>query len=162
MDEITTPHYEQEPTPQPSGLILTNDAQHFLLQTAKWAKFLGIVGFVYTGILVLAAFGSHNMSSMAGAYGQSPGLLGAMGTFGMLFYIVGALISFFLSLYMYQFADRAKSAVLLANSNMLTGSFEKLKSFFKTYGIIVIISLAIMLLVLIGVMVGVGMMARAH
>lgn len=65
-------------------LNISEEIKFFLKETARWGKFLGIVGFVFTGLIVIAAFfmiffGSRALSQMGEAMGAiGGGFLGAI------------------------------------------------------------------------------------
>jgi cell division protein FtsX len=75
--------------------------------------------------------------------------------------LIGALY-FFPSLYLYQFASKVKQAILLTDKIQMAASLEKLKSFFKFWGIFMIVILGFYALMLVGVMIGVGIGASHH
>ena len=90
------------------GLELTNESKFYLKETAKWAKFLSILGFVFMGLMVIAGIfiGSFmskmtNFSSFAMPFPSS--LLSIM-------YIVIAVLYFMPCYYLYQFAVKTKTA----------------------------------------------------
>lgn len=144
-------------------LQLTTAAQGFLRETAKWAKFLSIVGFIAIGFYVLAAL---MMFAVGGAMGSaegmgSMGMMGAMGgtTLGII-YLLGALLYFFPILYLYKFSSRALEALNNNSTNHLTESLENLKSHYKFMGILMIIVFALMILgIIIGVISGIAAVA---
>lgn len=142
-----------------ADMSITPEIKLFLKETAKWAKFLSIVGFVMIGLFViLAVFMSIFMGSMLSTMPEA-GLMGAMGggIFGFI-YIVMAIIYFFPVLYMYRFATKMKIALNTNDQNFLTTSFENLKSCYKFMGIFIAIFLAFYALgfILIFVLGGLG------
>lgn len=141
-------------------LVIDAEAHQHLFETVKWAKFLGIVGFVLSGIIVLIAFfaGSMigNMSSMQPGFpAESAGGLGVMIS---IMYLVGAAINFALSLFMYRFATKTKQALLSTDQVTFNQGLHNLKLLYRVAGIIVIIYLAI---VAIALLVGVAASAFA-
>ncbi len=114
-----------------------------LSETARWAKFLAIVGFVACGITVCISFfaGSAiglSMSKMEGAAYGTGYALGAT-----LVYILFAVIYFFPCLFLFRFATRMQTALSNNDQQVLGGSFQQLKLSFKFVGILTIIVLAI-------------------
>jgi len=136
-------------------LSLTTSAKSFLLETAKWAKFLAIVGFVMIGIMVIAAFSMgalfSSMSSMS-EFGELPAGLG--GGFFTVIYLIMALLYFFPTLYLYRFATKTKSALESSSSDQLSGGIENLKSTFKFMGILMIILLGFYALIIVFAIIG--------
>ena len=87
------------------------------------------------------------MSSLAGydAYGM-------MGSGAItVTYLIAALISFFLALFLYRFATKAKDALARNNESLIVESFSNLRNYFQFNGILLIICLAFIAL---GVIVG--------
>jgi len=122
---------------------LSDSAKSYLLETAKWAKFLAIVGFVMIGILVIfALFFSSIMSSMP-EFEEIPGLAGLGGTFVTIIYLLMALLYFFPALYLYRFATKTKVALVAASSEGLSVGLGNLKSTFKFMGILMFIVLVL-------------------
>lgn len=91
-----------------SNLQVDDIASAHLRETAKWAKFLSILGFILSACLVVFGLfaGSilTNFSKMGDPGGAGAGIIGA----GMLsvIYIVIAAIYIMLSLYLYRFATK--------------------------------------------------------
>jgi hypothetical protein len=148
-------------------------AQNFLRETAKWAKFISIIGFILIGLYVIlalvmfttgAAIGSspEQIEAMQGVegFGQNAEMLGKIGgvTLGII-YLLAALLYFFPIMYLFRFATKAKFALDNKNSEALVSSFENLKSHYKFIGILMIIGLVFMILGMIMVIVGVGIAA---
>ena len=94
-----------------SELKLTSVGISYLNQPRKWTYLLSIIGFIFTGLIVLMAlFFSSFMAMFSGmdsSYGVSE--FTSMGT-GMVtvFYLFFALLYFFLSLYLYRFQSESK------------------------------------------------------
>lgn len=135
-------------------LQFTEQAQRFYSETAKWATFLSIIGFLGSAFMVLIGLVMFAMGSAIGSgMGNSPmaGMFSG-GLFGG-FYLVFALINFFPAYYMYKFASKAKAALNNNDTATLTESFENLKSYFKFTGIAVIVVIALYALIIIGVVI---------
>lgn len=128
-----------------SGLSLSSDAQYFLQEGSKWAKFLGILGFIGVGFLVLGGFSIMGAGSLLSGMGDMPF---SPGLFGLL-YIIIAILYFIPSLYLYNFANKAQAALRNNDSGMLTESIGFLRSTFKFFGIFAIIGIAMYFLLVI-------------
>lgn len=124
-------------------LHVDNNAKAYLAETAKWAKFLSIIGFIGMGLMVIMGFfmGSiiANKAYMLGMSGGE-GLL--MSSFSFI-YIVIAAIYIYPLWKLYQFADLSKRALVTNDSSLLTSALEAQKSMFKFMGILTIVMLAI-------------------
>src|ERR1700761_8982294 len=123
---------------EPIELKVLQDGQYYLLETGKWARFLGIMGFIGAGIVLLAAVFISTLLSLLPVYGptQLPGFFG--GILGFI-YVTVAVIAFIISLNLYQFGKNIKQAVVFKDSLKLSLAFNKLKTFFKIKAIIIII-----------------------
>lgn len=115
----------------------------YLSETARWTKFLSIVGFVSCGIIaILALFMGAFWNSLMGMSGAS----GAAATMGrtviMVLYGLLAVLYFFPCLYLFRFSSRMQVALQNNDQAALTSSFQSLKSCFKFIGILTIIVLA--------------------
>lgn len=142
---------------QPAAqLQISPEAVSFLATTAKWTKFLVILGFIITGFLVLAGlvvavfFGKYNSQQM------NTGLMSYLssGTLGII-YIVIAVIYILPILYLNNFSNATTRAVHSGSTERLTYALQNLKRFFKFIGLLMIALLVIYLLI-IGIAVGAG------
>ena len=134
-------------------LQLDQTAKDFLKETAKWAYFLSIVGFVGIGLmLVIAVFAGTIFASMGsamgGAFGSSFGA--AMG-FGSVFI---AAIYFFPVFYLFKFSVNAKKAFRENDSEALSSSLGYLKSHYKFIGIFMAAILALYALIFVFGIIG--------
>lgn len=113
----------------------------YLRESAKWAKFIAIVGFVFCGLMVIIALfaGTILASSMSMAMGGAAGFGGGLITF---IYIVLAAMWFIPCLYLFRFASGMQVALRNNEQEKLLNSLKNLKSHFKFIGILLIILLA--------------------
>lgn len=121
-------------------------AHNHLAETAKWARFLSIIGFIFCG---LAAVGGLAMATVLGSL--MPGGTGLMGT-GVLsvIYIALAALYFFPCLYLYRFATAMRTALAVSDNLKLQEAFGNIKSCFKFMGILTIVILAFYGLAIVG------------
>lgn len=119
-----------------------------LSESARWARFLAIVGMISLGLMI--AFGvvysiwiSTTMSSLQDRYGvQSSGAYtSSVATGSALVFIIMAVIAFFPFLYMLRFANQMKLALYSNDQENLNASFQNLKRYFRYVGIITIIGI---------------------
>lgn len=134
-------------------LQLDQTAKDFLKETAKWAYFLSIVGFVGIGLmLVIAVFAGTIFASMGsamgGAFGSSFGA--AMG----FVYVFIAAIYFFPVYYLFKFSVNAKRAFRDNDSEALSNSLGYLKSHYKFIGIFMAAILALYALIFVFGIIG--------
>lgn len=131
--------------------INSTEITNYLLETAKWGKFLAIVGYVSIGLLALLAIfmmvGFSTISELSGA--DFP-----MGAFGFFYIIMGAMYYFPVT-YMYKYAVQIKKGLKSNDITTITSGFQNLKSLFKFMAIVTIVIFSIyglMLLVAIPTM----------
>ncbi len=131
---------EQQQSENLFDLQLDQQSSVYLAETAKWGKFLSILGFILTGLLLIVGIfmGSFVASSMA----TTEGLGGMSSTFFTMIYIIIALVYFFPCLYLFRFSTKAQEALRSNEQGMLTESFKNLKSCFRFMGILTIVILA--------------------
>ena len=120
----------------------------YLGETARWAKFLSIVGFIICGLMiVLALFAGSLMTALSRlrADDAMQSMAGMGGAFSVI-YIVVALLCFFPCLYLFNFAGKMQTALHNNDQTSLNASFGQLKSCFKFVGILTIIVLSFYIL----------------
>jgi predicted PurR-regulated permease PerM len=131
-----------------------------LNDTARWAKFLSIVGMV---VLLLALAGTilgltlfSNSSSVVFSFNneQSDQVTNAMKLGMVIGTIIMVTIAFFPLLFLLQFANRMKRALAANEQDDLNDAFLQLKKYFRYLGIIVIIVLALYALMFILAIMG--------
>ena len=112
---------------------LSEKAQGFLKEIAKWSCFLFILGFVFIGLMVLLAFFIGTIFSKLTSISDAMKPLMGIGTgFFSLIYLLIALLYFFLIYYLFQFSSKIKIAFRDNDSDQLNASFEYLKSHYKS------------------------------
>jgi hypothetical protein len=124
-------------------LTLTSRAKGFLKETAKWCKFLSILGFIGLGLLFLSSF---FISTIYGSMPQATSMPFNLGTAMTIFYILMIVIYIFPLYYLYQFSVKLKKAVTSKDDEVLANAFEMLKSHYKFVGVFTIIMLSIYIL----------------
>ncbi|WP_256007534.1 MULTISPECIES: DUF5362 family protein [Pedobacter] len=131
-------------------LMISEDIRSYLYETAKWAKFLSIIGFVITVFIVLLAFSPGAfLASMNSVAGES-NPYAAMGASGLtVMFMIIALIYFYPSFMLFKYANAAKQAVLFGDQPKLEVAMATMKSFFKFWGILTIVVLAFYLIAFI-------------
>lgn len=129
---------------------LNETAKGFLRETAKWAYFLSIIGYIGLGLIVLLAIFAGTIFSSLGNMGGM-GTMNAMGggTFITVFYLVFAVIYFFPIYYLNKFASNMKAAFRDNNTELLTSSLGYLKSHYKFIGIFTLIIVSLYALIFV-------------
>ncbi|HRE52801.1 MAG TPA: DUF5362 family protein [Flavitalea sp.] len=140
-------HYDQE-------------SAGYFEQSAKWARFIAIVGFVFCGLFAVASFFMGSIfSSMPEMSGVGMGMLG--GGAVTAFYLIFALIGFFPCLYLYRFATQLQEAIKANDMAKMNYALKNLKSYFKFIGILLIVTLAFYAVAIIGGLIFAATMASS-
>jgi hypothetical protein len=135
------------PAPPPLGRVPL-----LLGQTAPWAYLLAIVGFLSVALMIVAGIG-------AGAVGLATGR--ADTAILMAVYPLSALIYFFPSLYMLQYAKRSRKFAQDEQSLAeLEAALDAQRKFFKFAGIATVLAVAVGVLMFVGVVLF-SLLARA-
>lgn len=121
-------------------LQFNESAKDLLKETAKWAYFLSILGFIGVGFVVLAAIFAGAIFANIVHYNKSMGGFGVIeGSFVSVVYLIVAALYFFPIYYLNRFASKANLAIKDSNSALLATSFNYLKSHFKYIGVLALI-----------------------
>ena len=134
---------------------LNESAKDFLKETAKWAYFLSILGYVGIGFIVLAGLFAGTLFSAMGKMNPAMSSMGS--SFGIVMTVIYLLIGaiyFFPVYYLNKFASNAKMACATNDSDKLTISFQYLKSHYKFIGIMTLVVFSLYLLMIIGAIIG--------
>ena len=145
---------------QPSNLFelqIDQPSQNYLSESARWARFLSIMGFIGCGLMVLGGllFGSFFSYIMKNTEAETTAVAG--GLISSLYAgsaILGAVLIFFPSLYLFRFSSKMRIATNNNDQSALTDSVKNLKSFFKFYGIVTIIALSFYALAIVAGIIG--------
>lgn len=142
----------------PSQLLFDDQAKAHLAESARWGRFLSIVGFVFIALMALGALAL--MAFGSAIYGSISGGLGAMAGVGIgLLYLVVAAIYLYPTLKLYRFAQNARQALASGESHLLAESMRNLGGMFKFFGILTAIVIGIYALIFVFAMLA-GLMGR--
>ena len=140
------------PITQLEQLTITNASKNFLKETAKWAKFLSIIGFILIAIMLVFAFFATTIFELAGK--MQPGMPESLGLTMTVTYLVLAIIYFFPVYYLLQFSNKMKTALSTKNDETLAKAFEMLKSHYKFIGVFTIITMSLYALLIVAAVFG--------
>jgi hypothetical protein len=131
-----------------TGLNISANILEFLKETAKWAYFLSILGFIMVGFIVFAGiFAGTIFSVFLGEFqNEIPGFSPVIIT---IFYLIIAGIYIFPILYLFRFAKNTKLALQSDDQIALNAAFENLKSHYKFIGIFAAIMLGFYALIIV-------------
>ena len=130
-------------------LNIDQQSSSLLSETARWGKFLAIVGFVLCLLMVLLSYFAGAMIASQ-LPSTTAGIGGGVLTFG---YILFALLWFFPCLYLYQFSVKMQSAIRRNDQVLLHTAFKNLKSCFKFIGIVTLVIISFYVIVILLTMV---------
>ena len=137
---------------------LNERSKAYLLETTRWTKFLAIMGFIFLGLMLIAAIALMSMGSLFSSELSGMGELGGYFGVGMgMIYIV--IIAFYIYpiVCLMQFSNKMKHGIRSNNSEMIAEGFRYQKNMFKFTGILIIIIFALYLLIFIFAGLGAAM-----
>lgn len=134
--------------PNNSPLIITEEIKSFLKETAKWMRFLAILGYIGLAFILIAAVILFFAGLTASEYGPQNM------KFLSLFYVVMAIIYYYPINYLYKSGMYLKHGIEQNRQDLVSKGFENMKSHYKFIGITTIVIMAIytMIIALIFVM----------
>ena len=141
------------------NLVIDWRSKEFLKETAKWTKFLAILGFVGIGLMVLGSLAMLFAPSSLMSNGDFP--FGGK-IFMMLLYLAFAVLYYFPISYLYQFSENTKKAIENNDNNAIRDAFEFLKSHYKFMGILTIILLSFYAIMIFIGLIGAGAAAMMN
>jgi uncharacterized membrane protein YjgN (DUF898 family) len=131
----------------------------YLKDSARWAKFLAIMGFIFCGLFVIFAFVAGSLLSSLGSLASAPGM-GPMAFLGGGFiaglYLVIALIYFFPCLFLFRFASKMQLALRNNDQEAFIYSLKNMRALYRFLGILLIVGIGIWLLSILFVLVFFG------
>ena len=125
------------------NLGVDEEAKSYMLEAARWGKFLAIIGFIGLALMLL---GFLFLGDYMSAY-SSGANLGPTGR--MIYGIIVVAICFYPVYALLKFSNLIKPALLTSNQQMFNTAFRYLKGMFKYYGILMIIMLGLYALMII-------------
>ncbi len=140
-------------------LQLTEVIKSNLVEAAKWAKFIAIIGFIGTGFMVVVGlfFGTimGMVSRLEGT--ETAALPPFFGAIIAVVYILLAFLYFFPIKYLYDFSSKVKRAVELTDQDLFSEAILKLKSHYKYIGILMIVMIGLYIVgIIISVIAGIA------
>lgn len=133
-------------------LVISGDIAANLRTAMSWAKFMGIICFVMTGMMLVAAIILLAMGSSLQYYYPA---LGGGAVLGIC-YLVIAVVYFFISYFMYMFAVKTKRAIDNGCMQDLAAGALNMKYYFKMTGIVNIVALAFAVLMILFAVIGIA------
>ena len=144
------------------GKELDPESKRLLMNTAKWAKFLSVVGFVVFGIFIVAILSMVIMISATNSYmehtSHSYGYIS--GTASWVFIctsIVLALVYLIPIYFLYKFSVSMKQAIPLNNQVELVDAFRYLSKHYTFIGVLTLAILVYMVIIFINIFISLSM-----
>ena len=138
-------------------LHLNTVAKNHVHETAKWAKFLSIVGFIITGFIVIGAlFAGTILGLLSQANAEYAAIPAGAITF---IYLLVAALYFFPCWFLFKAAGFLKSALATNNAQDLAEGLGKVNAYFKFMGILTLIVIGMYALIIVFAVVDGGIAA---
>lgn len=134
-----------------NGLVITPQSRSFLLEVAKWARFIAIIGFIFLGLMAIGLLMFGVLMGTESSMGQDWNMAS---NFVLLLYALFLGLYFFPMLYLFRFSVKMKDALNTNNVGFLNEAFHQLKAHYKFLGILLIIFLSIYVLLIIFTLIG--------
>ena len=140
----------------PGGI--SEKALFYLKAASPWMRFLGIIGFIGSGFLVLfgllivtlpAIFLRMMDIPITEADVSYQGAIGIMGTLGGLIYVLSAVLLFFPARWLYRTGAKFRAYARTGSDLDLEEAFRSTRSFWKFLGILTIVWLAFLPVVIV-------------
>lgn len=129
---------------------LTSESITYLLKAAKWGKFLAILGFIVSGLMIAGGIlMSFILNKVSGTDELVPLNLPFSTVILSFIYIIVAVIFLIPVIFLNTFSNNAIKAVNLSSTEKMTTSLRNLKNLFVFIGISTIVLLALYTLILI-------------
>jgi hypothetical protein len=134
-----------------SQLEVGDAAAAHLSDTAKWGKFLAVVGFIGLGFALVAGLVMLVASDSFSTYNSS---FNGLGPLVGIVYLAFALLYFFPCLFLLRFSNKLKAALLGNDQESLNEAFNQQRRLYKFVGILIIILLSFYALVFLLAILG--------
>lgn len=136
------------------NLGVDEEARAHLLETARWTKFIAIIGFVILGLLILVGILMGLGLSVASQMYDTANLGSAFGTAMMVMYLVLSLLYFFPILYLYKFSVLIKPAIHTGNQQQFNLALSYQKRMYKFIGIMLLVVFGLYAVMIIAAILG--------
>lgn len=141
------------------GLVINGDIRAYLMETAKWGRFLAIVGFV--GMVLMIIFMIFGIQFFNSLVPQPEGQAAMQSAMSGMYIGIGILSLIYVIPLLFLYRGSVGFIRALNNNTQedLTTGFQNYKSLFKFMGIFTIIILSIYGIVIIGSLLMGGLMS---
>lgn len=123
---------------------LTPKSVNFILKAAKWGKFLAILGYIISGLLIVGGISmSFILNKVSGSEDVVPLNMPFSTVLLSILYIILAAIYLIPVIFLNTFSNNAIKAVNLSSTENMTTSLRNLKNLFVFIGVSTIVILAL-------------------
>ena len=143
MDNFEDTEPVEEAAQEQETLLVTEEIRSYIYETAKWTRFLSIVGLVFAAFLALMALSANGLMETMTAVAPSSPLVKLGTAFLTVYFLCISLMLFYPSFLLFKYSNAANTAVLYADQENFTLAMKKMKSVFKFWGVVTIVILAI-------------------
>ena len=133
------------------NLTIDEEARAQLLETARWTKFLAIIGFVFLGLLIL---GAALVGLGLSAFSDNSGLGAGFGVGMTVIYLVIGVLYFFPIYYLYKYSVLIKPAILSSNQEQFNLALSYQRQMYKFIGVLMLVIIGLYALGIIAAVVG--------
>ncbi len=126
-------------------------------ETARWGKFVSIVGFIFSGFMLLSTLAIPSALKTlqeAGDPRLSQELAGVSTGFMMFFMILGIALLLVPSIFLWRFSTNMLMALGTDNYELIKSSFGNLRRMIKFVGILTAVLVALWVLAFVGTLIG--------
>ena len=124
------------------NLSVDETGKAYMLETARWAKFISLVLIIVQSLMVLVMLfagiqNGSDLSKIFGSFGTAPGLI------FITLYIFIILLFFYPLICLLNFSRQVKPAIQTDNVAMFNTALKNLKNMFRFFGIVMILFIAV-------------------
>ena len=144
----------------PEQMVVSENMLNSLNATRPWVKFLAILGFIFTGLVILGGLAMALVFSFIPAKQGFPHFFGPV--FGVFYLLMGVFMYLIPCLYLLRYGQ-AIDGIATSGQAAIENALDKQKSFWKYMGILAIVMIALYVLMMIGMFAAVmfGVMHHA-
>ncbi|RYD21992.1 MAG: hypothetical protein EOP88_09525 [Verrucomicrobiaceae bacterium] len=159
IDPYSSPALNVPSVNRSQDSAITDGVVRELAGTKPWVRFLSVLMFIGTGLMVLLAIMMIVMGgAMAQAAPSNPFIAGGAGAFVGGIYLVMALLYVYPAIRLWKYASRISELMQSATSFSLEAALREQRKFWKFFGILALILVSLYALIIVGaiIMVTVG------
>ncbi len=145
--ENYTDNTEQNSNREKIDLIISPSAISHLLEAAKWARFLSIIGFIFVGFMIIVALSIGFIFSLIPANVQQT--IPVSTSLISLFYLGMTVVYFFPILFLFNFSRKTIRAIKHKNGVSIENAMKNLKRHYKFIGILTILAITLYIIFIV-------------